>query len=99
MDRIVVRIEQLGDLVDAEHGIGVKDEDEQEFTGREPVICERRVLGVCEAIAAVATPDSGTVVPSLEGCFTALGTGSLFPSVLTAQQRPVASCRKLSAGS
>ena len=60
VDRIVAGLEQLSDLVDAEEGIGVEDEDEEEFTGRETGVCERRVSGVCEAVAAIATPDSGT---------------------------------------
>ena len=84
MDRVVARIDQLGDLVNAEQRIGVENEDEQEFTGRELTVCERSVPGVCKAVAAVTTSDSGTVVPSLEGCLTTLGTGSLFPGVLTA---------------
>ena len=33
VDRIVARIEQLSDLVDAEEGVGVENEDEEEFTG------------------------------------------------------------------
>ena len=84
VDRVVARIDQLGDLVNVEQRIGVENEDEQEFTGRELTVCERGVPGVCKAVAAVTTPDSGTVVPSLEGCLTTLGTGSLFPGVLTA---------------
>jgi hypothetical protein len=70
VDRVVAGLEQLGDLVDAEQGIGIEDEYEEEFTGGETAVCERRVPSICEAVAAVATPDSGTVVPSLEGCFT-----------------------------
>lgn len=58
VNRVVADLEQLSDLIDAEKGIGVEDEDEQEFTGGETAVCERRVAGVCEAIAAVATPDS-----------------------------------------
>ena len=84
VDRVVAGLEQLSDLVDAEQGIGVEDEDKEEFSGRETGVCERRVSGVCEAVAAVTTPDSGTAVPSLEGCFSTLGTGSLFPRALTA---------------
>ena len=84
VDRVVAVIEQLGDLVDAEQSIGVENEDEQEFTRSEDAVCKRRISGVREAIAAVAAPDSGTVVPSLEEGFTTLGTGSLFPRALTA---------------
>ena len=84
MGRVVAGLEQLSDLVDAEEGIGVEDEDEEEFTGRETGVCERRVSGVCEAVAAVTTPDSWTIVQSLEGCFSTLGTESLFPRALTA---------------
>jgi len=84
VDCIVARIEQLSDLVDAKQGIGVEDEDEEEFTGGETAVGKRRIPGECEAIAAVVTPDSGTVVPSLEGCCTALGTRGLFPRALTA---------------
>ena len=84
VDRVVAGFEQLSDLVDAEEGIGVEDEDEEESTGRETGVCERRVPGECEAIAAVTTLDSGTVVPSPEGYCTALGTRGLFLRALTA---------------
>ena len=46
VDRIVARIEQLSDLVDAEEGIGVEDEDEEEFTGGETAIGKRRIPDV-----------------------------------------------------
>ncbi|GAA0467381.1 hypothetical protein GCM10008985_25430 [Halococcus dombrowskii] len=74
----------MGDLVDAEQGISVENEDEKELTGCKTGVCERRVSGVYEAIAAVTTPDSGTAVPSLESCFSILGTGSLLPRTLAA---------------
>ena len=84
MNRVVDRIEQLDDLVNAEKGVSVEDERDDDLTGSEPPAFEGCVASVGEDVAAVGTPDPGTAVPGLDSGFIALRAGSLFPRLLTA---------------
>lgn len=83
VDGIVDGFEQLCDLVDAEERVGVEDERNDDFAGRERAALEGGVAHVREHVPEVGTPDAGTTVPGLDGGFATLWTGSLFPSLLT----------------
>lgn len=68
MDGGVDGIEQASDLVDAEEGIGVVDEREDDFAGCECSPGERCVARVREDIAAVGTPETRTVFKDSTAC-------------------------------
>ena len=58
------------------------------YPNRKTAVCESTsfegsVARVGEAVATVSTPESGTVVPALDGGFTTFWTESFFPSLLT----------------
>jgi len=84
VDGIVDGFEQLGELVDAKECVGVEDEGEDDLTRGESAAFEGSVAGVGEDIPAVGTPDPGTAVPGLDGGFTTLRAGSLFPGLFAA---------------
>ena len=70
--------------MNAEKCIGVEDERDNEFARSECAAVKGRVPRVGEGVAAVGTPNSGTVVPGLDGGFATFWTGCLFPGLLAA---------------
>lgn len=83
LNRVVDRFGQLGDLVDAEKCVGVEDERNDDLAGSKHVAFEGCIAGVGGDVAAVDTPDPRTIIPGLDGGFTALRTESLFLRLLT----------------
>lgn len=78
----VTRGEEFSDLGDAEQRISVEDEGNEELTGSEFRIVERRASCVRGFPVTAATPDTVRAAESVETVCTAVRAGSFLPDCL-----------------